>query len=118
VAQDCIFCKIAAGEIASDILYRDAECFVIRDIEPQAPVHLLVIPNEHFTDLDGLTSDRHGMIGAMFEAAAQMAEQVGIAKSGYRLTVNQGDDSGQAVDHLHLHVLGGQRLRPLGASRA
>jgi histidine triad (HIT) family protein len=119
VAQDCIFCKIAAGEIASDILYRDAECLVIRDIAPAAPVHLLVIPNEHFTRLDGLTTDRHGMIGAMFQAAAQMAQSEGIAKTGYRLTVNQGDDAGQAVDHLHLHVLGGERLRPLGgAARA
>jgi histidine triad (HIT) family protein len=118
VAQDCIFCKIAAGEIASDILYRDAECFVIRDIAPQASVHLLVIPNEHFTFLDGLTTDRHGMIGAMIQAAAQMAEREGIAKSGYRLTVNQRDDSGQAVDHLHLHVLGGERLRAMGAARA
>jgi len=114
VAQDCIFCKIAAGEIVGDILYRDAECFVIRDIAPAAPVHLLVIPNEHFTHLDGLTPDRHGMVGAMFQAAAQMADREGIAKSGYRLVINQGNDSGQAVDHLHLHLLGGEALRPLG----
>ena len=110
MAQDCIFCKIAAGEVAGDILYRDAECFVIRDIEPAAPVHLLVIPNEHFTYLDGLMPDRYPMVGAMFQAAAQMADLEGIAKSGYRLVVNQGNDSGQAVDHLHLHVLGGDRL--------
>jgi histidine triad (HIT) family protein len=112
VDQDCIFCKIAVGEIPSDILYRDDVCFVIQDIEPSAPVHLLVIPNDHFTYLDGLTVEQHGMVAAMFQAAAHMAAREGIAKSGYRLIVNQGDDSGQMVDHLHLHVLGGE---PLGA---
>ena len=101
MGQDCIFCKIAEGEIPSDILYRDDVCFVIRDIAPAAPVHLLVIPNEHFTYLDGLMPDRHRMVGAMFQAAAQMAVREGISKSGYRLSINQGDDSGQMVDHLN-----------------
>ena len=110
MAQDCIFCKISACGIPSEVLYRDADSLVIRDIAPKAPVHLLVIPNDHFTYLESLTNDLHGMVSAMFQIAVQMAVREGIAKSGYRLTVNQGDDSGQAVEHLHLHVLGGERL--------
>ena len=114
VADDCIFCKIVAGEIPSDILYRDDFCFVIRDIAPKAPTHLLVIPNDHFTFLSGLTPERDAMVGAMFRAATEMANREGIVESGHRLVVNQGADAGQAVDHLHLHLLGGARLREMG----
>ena len=108
--DDCIFCKINAGEVPSDILYRDDACFVIRDIAPKAPTHLLVIPNEHFTFLSGLASERHEMVGRMFEAAEEMARREGVADGGHRLVINQGPNAGQAVDHLHLHVLGGAML--------
>ncbi len=112
MSQDCIFCGIGSGDIESEILYRDDACFAIRDTAPKAPVHLLVIPNRHFTFLEGLTPDDHAMIGAMFAAAEEMARREGIAGSGYRLVINQRGDAGQVVDHLHFHVLGG---RPLGA---
>ena len=112
--EDCIFCKINAGEIPSEILYRDDYCFVIRDIAPKAPVHLLVIPNDHFTYITNLTPERFAMVGSMFSAAAKVAQSEGIGESGYRLIINQGDDSGQEVPHLHLHMLGGRRLGAIG----
>ena len=112
--DQCIFCKIGSGELASDILYRDSHCFVIRDIAPKAPVHLLVIPNDHFTFLSNLTPGHNTMVGAMLLAAEEMAVREGIDTSGYRLVINQRDDSGQLVDHLHMHVLGGRPLSDMG----
>jgi histidine triad (HIT) family protein len=112
--QDCIFCRIRDGEIPSDVLYRDDSCFVVRDIAPKAPVHLLVIPTSHFTFLSDLTPDFHSALGGMFEAAHRMAQREGVDASGYRLVVNQGADSGQMIDHLHLHVLGGRALGEMG----
>ena len=111
MAEDCIFCKIRDGEIPADILYRDDHCFVIRDIAPKAPVHLLVIPNLHIESLQGLSGDERAAIGGMYAAAATLAAAEGVDSSGYRLVVNQGRDADQTVAHLHLHVLGG---RPLG----
>ena len=112
--EDCIFCKIRSGEIPSEVLYRDEECFVIRDIEPKAPVHLLVMPNQHITYLRDLAEEHHGTIGAMFAAARKMAAREGTADNGYRLVVNQGDDAGQVVPHLHLHLLAGRHLGEMG----
>jgi histidine triad (HIT) family protein len=109
MAQDCVFCKINAGEIPSEVLYRD-NCFVIRDIAPKAPVHLLIIPAQHFTYLSGLTQGFTPAIGSMFMAAKEMAKREGLTDSGYRLIVNHGQDSGQEVPHLHMHLLGGKRL--------
>ena len=114
MTQECIFCNIRDGDLPSEILYRNDNCFVIRDIAPKAPVHLLVIPNRHFTFLNNLTTDHYPMIGAIVEAARDMAAQEGLVSSGYRLVINQGNDSGQAVDHLHLHVLGGRLLGDMG----
>ena len=113
-AQDCIFCKIGGGEIESEILYRDDHCFVIRDIAPKAPVHLLVIPNEHFTYLTNLSPEFYPTIGSMFAAAEEMAKREDLHSAGYRLVVNQRDDAGQQVPHLHLHVLGGKPLGGMG----
>ena len=112
--DSCVFCKIRDGEIPSDMLHRDDHCFVIRDINPVAPVHLLVIPVEHFTYLSGLQPEFHETIGAMFSAARDAATAESIADSGYRLIINQRDDAGQDVPHLHLHVLGGRRLGAMG----
>ena len=111
MADDCIFCKIRDGEIPADVLHRDDDCFVIRDIAPRAPVHLLVIPNLHIESLQGLPEDHQAAIGGMYAAAGQMAGGEGVDSTGYRLVVNQGRDAEQTVEHLHLHVLGG---RPLG----
>jgi histidine triad (HIT) family protein len=113
-SDDCIFCKIRSGEIPGDMLHSDDTCFVIRDIAPAAPVHLLVIPKDHFTHLEGLDAERTGMVGHMVMVARQMAEAEGIADSGYRLVINQKDDAGQLIDHLHLHVLGGEKLGRMG----
>ena len=107
---DCIFCKIRDGEISADILYRDDHCFVIRDIAPKAPVHLLVIPNLHIESLQGLSGDERAAIGGMYAAAARMAASEGVDSTGYRLVVNQGRDADQTVAHLHMHVLGGRQL--------
>ena len=114
MSEDCIFCKIGSGEVPSDVLYRDDSCFVIRDISPVAPVHLLVIPNDHFTYLSELSSDFYPVLGDMFAAASRMAKDQGIGDTGYRLAINQGEHSGQAVAHLHLHVLGGTELGRMG----
>ncbi len=112
--NDCIFCKIRDGEIPSEILYRDDDCFVIRDINPIAPTHLLIIPNQHFAQLSELGSEPNSVFSSMFAAARAMAEREGVADSGYRLIINQGSDGGQEVMHLHMHLLGGKPLRRLG----
>ena len=114
MADDCIFCKIRDGEIPGDVLLRDEHCFVIRDIGPKAPVHLLVIPNLHIESLSGLAEDERAAIGGMYAAAGQMAARGGVDSTGYRLVVNQGRDADQTVDHLHLHVLGGRLLGGMG----
>ena len=106
----CVFCKIRDGEIPSEILHRDDHCFVIRDINPMAPVHLLVIPLDHFAVLSEVESGLDETMGAMFDAARIMAAAEGVAESGYRLVINQGHDGGQEVLHLHMHVVGGRRL--------
>ena len=112
--QSCIFCKIHEGEIPSDILYRDEGCFVIRDIVPKAPVHLLILPTRHFTYLSGMTPEDEEMIGHLFIVAREMAKKEGLTERGYRLIINQGPDSGQVVPHLHLHLLGGHALGAMG----
>jgi len=114
MAEDCIFCKIGQGEIPSEILYRDDTAFVIRDINPGAPTHLLVLPSEHVTYLASFTPDREALLGHLVLVAREMAQREGLTDGGYRLVINQGPNSGQMVPHLHLHVLGGRLLRPLG----
>ena len=108
--KECIFCRILAGEIPSEILHRDDLCFVIRDIAPVAPVHLLVIPIQHYIHATGEAQDMEATLGHLMSVAKDMAKSEGIFDSGYRMAVNQGPDSGQSVDHLHLHVLGGRVL--------
>lgn len=114
VMVDCVFCGIGSGEIPGDVLYRDDDCFVIRDIAPLAPTHLLVIPVEHFAEVSDLGAGGYGLFGSMFRAVVEVAEREGVLGTGYRLVVNQGDDGGQEVMHLHMHLLGGKRLGGLG----
>ena len=114
MAEDCIFCKIRDGEIPSEKLHSDDDCFVIRDINPIAPTHLLVIPNEHFAQLSELGPKPNLAFASIFAAARAMAEREGVAESGYRLIINQGSDGGQEVMHMHMHLVGGKRLRGLG----
>ena len=112
--ENCIFCRIESGVMDADVVYQDDVCFAIRDIAPAAPVHLLVIPRKHFTYLSNMTMFDHTMLGSMFDAATEAASLTGISDTGYRLVINQGNDAGQQVAHLHLHVLGGQRLGRMG----
>ena len=108
--MDCIFCQIVAGEIPSDIVYQDEEVLAFRDIEPKAPLHILVIPKKHIASLDQLTEDELPIIAHMVGVANQLAKKEGVAQNGYRLAINCGEEGGQLVPHLHLHLLGGRRL--------
>jgi len=112
---DCIFCKIVAGEIPSTQVYRDEQVTAFRDINPAAPVHVLIVPNRHIASVNDLTAEDEPLIGHLFSVAKQIAADEGIAESGYRLIVNTGPDGGQVVFHLHLHLLGGHRMKhPMG----
>ncbi len=108
--MDCIFCKIVAGEIPSDILYRDEEVVAFRDINPQAPVHVQVIPKEHIAYLSDVTEEQSGLLGRMVAVANRLAKSEGIAEKGYRIAVNCGEQGGQLVPHLHMHLVGGRQL--------
>ncbi|MGY6214864.1 histidine triad nucleotide-binding protein [Methylolobus aquaticus] len=108
--SECLFCKMVAGEIAPDIVYETSEVLAFRDIHPQAPVHILVIPKRHIATLDDLPDDQPALAAELLAAARRVAAQSGVAESGYRTVINCRSDAGQAVYHLHLHVLGGRRL--------
>jgi histidine triad (HIT) family protein len=108
--KDCIFCKIAAGEVPSDIVYQDEDVVVFPDVKPITPVHLLVITREHIPSLAAVTEEETPLIGKMFRAANRVARERGIAETGYRLTINSGADAGQLVPHLHAHLMGGRPL--------
>ena len=112
--DSCVFCRIAAGQLPAEFLHRDEACFAIRDVAPAASVHLLVIPRAHLTHLDGMGEEAGPVVGRLTSVACRVAAAEGIAGSGYRLVINQRDDAGQELDHLHMHVLGGNRLGSLG----
>lgn len=107
---DCLFCKIAAGELPSACLYDADGIYAFRDINPQAPSHFLVIPKTHITSVADVTSANSAAIAKCFEVIAELARREGIAEGGYRVISNCGPDTGQTVAHLHFHVLGGRRL--------
>ncbi len=108
--SDCIFCKIIAGQIPSEILYQDEWVVAFKDIQPQAPVHLLIVPREHIATLQGIADAKGGIIGQMTVVANKLAAQTGIAAKGYRVVINTGAEGGQVVKHLHMHLLGGKML--------
>jgi histidine triad (HIT) family protein len=108
--MDCIFCQIIAGKVPSDILYQDEEVIAFRDINPQAPTHLVIIPKRHIPSLTHLSEADFPLIGHMVNVANQLAQQEGVAEEGYRLAINCGEQGGQLVPHLHLHLLGGRKL--------
>ena len=110
-SEGCIFCRIAGGETEAEVLHRDERVTAFRDNNPQAPVHVLVIPNEHLPSIAQVDGSHGDLLNRMFEAANRIAREEGIAEEGYRLVINKGRHGGQSVDHLHLHLLGG---RPLG----
>lgn len=107
--SDCIFCKMAAGEIKPDIVYEDQDILAFRDINPQAPVHILLIPKQHVPTLNDL--DDPGLAGKLLQTATLLAKQEGLSANGYRTVINCNADGGQEVYHLHLHLLGGRKLR-------
>jgi histidine triad (HIT) family protein len=110
MSADCIFCKIVAGEIPADIRYQDDEVIAFPDINPAAPVHLLIIPKQHIPSLAHINEGDTALIGRMVGVANRLAREAGIADEGYRLLVNCGEKGGQLVPHLHMHLLGGGRL--------
>ena len=107
---DCIFCKIAAGEIPTTKVYDDGEVLAFRDINPEAPVHLLVIPRRHIATLNDLTEADATLIGRLYLAAKQVAIELGVAENGYRTVINCNRDAGQIVFHVHMHLLAGREL--------
>ena len=107
---DCIFCQIVAGKIPGEVLYQDQEAIAFRDINPQAPCHLIIIPKKHVPSLVHLSAVDSPLVGHMVNIANQLAEKEGIAAKGYRLTINCGVEGRQLVPHLHLHLLGGRKL--------
>ncbi len=110
MAEGCLFCRIVAGEIPGDIVYQDKEFLAFRDINPQAPKHVIIIPKTHIASLIELTEQQQGLIGRLIILARNLAEKEGIAESGYRLAVNCGPEGGQVVPHLHFHLIGGRKL--------
>jgi histidine triad (HIT) family protein len=108
--MDCVFCKIAAGSIPADFIYRDDDFLAFRDIHPMAPVHDVLIPKKHIPSVNVLSSADQALAGRMLLVANSVAEKEGIARTGYRLAINCGPDGTQIVPHLHLHILGGRLL--------
>ena len=108
--QNCLFCRIVAGEVPAETIYQDERCIAFRDINPQAPVHVLVIPRDHMESLDEAARKDEAPLGHLLRVAARVANEEGLSESGYRAVINTGAGAGQSVFHLHLHVLGGRPL--------
>ena len=107
--ENCLFCKIAAGIIPSTKVYEDEQVLAFRDIAPQAPTHILVIPKTHIPSVDGITPENSGIVAHIFEVIPRIAKAEGL-ENGYRVVSNCGDHAGQTVHHLHFHILGGKTL--------
>ncbi len=108
--MDCIFCQIIAGKIPGKIIYQDEEVIAFPDIHPEAPVHLLIVPKKHIPSLTHLSEAESTIIAKMVNVANRLAKEQGILEKGYRLVINCGQEGGQLVPHLHMHLLGGKRL--------
>lgn len=107
----CLFCRIVAGEIPGDVVYRDDEMVAFRDIHPVASTHILLVPREHIESMSTLAPEHEGLMGRMMLRIRALAEAEGIVESGFRVVVNNGPDGGQVVPHLHMHLIGGRRLK-------
>lgn len=108
--DECLFCRIVAGEIPSDVVYQDADVVAFRDVNPQAPVHVLVVPRKHITGFAAASEEDEELIGKVARTAARVATHEKVADSGFRCVVNSGPHAQQTVPHLHLHVLGGRQF--------
>ena len=110
MSENCIFCKIIAKEIPGEILYQDGLVTAFRDIDPAAPVHILIVPNKHIPSMNEVTLEDAALLGHLQLVAQKLAAEEGIDQKGYRLVTNTGDDGGQVVYHIHLHLMGGKKL--------
>ena len=108
--ENCIFCKIIAGEIPSETVYEDDECIAFNDLNPQAPTHILIVPREHISSLDKAKNKHQETLGYLLLIAAEIAREQGFAENGYRTVINTNSDGGQTVFHLHLHLLAGREF--------
>lgn len=109
--SDCLFCKIIQGEIPSTKVYEDNEVLAFRDIDPQAPEHIIIIPKKHISSANEINGENSAVIAKIFEAAAKIAKDLGFAEAGYRIVNNCGEDGGQTVGHIHFHLLAGRSLQ-------
>lgn len=109
--QECIFCKIIKGEIPSEKVYEDDMVISFKDIEPAAPLHVLIIPKKHISNLNEITEEDSKIISHIYIVAKQIAKDLGVDKTGYRVVTNCGDNGGQTVNHIHFHLLGGRSLQ-------
>lgn len=107
--MDCVFCKIASNEIPSKRVYEDDQIVAFNDLEPQAPVHVLIIPKKHIRSADQIADDDTNIIGEIFMVASKIAKELGL-ENGYRIVNNCGEDGGQTVPHLHFHLMGGRKM--------
>ena len=115
MSEPCIFCKIVSNEIQGDVVYRDDQVTAFRDIQPVAPTHILIVPNKHIESVNDLETADEPLMGHLITTAGKLAKEEGIEQSGYRLIMNTGADGGQAVFHVHLHLIGGQPMKhPMG----
>ena len=113
--EDCLFCKIVKGEIPSTVVYQDEQVTAFRDINPVAPTHILVIPKKHIVSTNDVSEEDEQLLGHMLAVVKPIADKEGITDSGYRLIINTGPNANQVIFHLHLHILGGQRMQhPMG----
>lgn len=108
--EDCVFCKILAGDIPADIVYESDTVCAFRDINPQAPTHAVIIPRQHIATINDIGEDDRTIVGSLFLAAQEIAHQEGVAEQGYRVVMNCNQAAGQTVFHIHLHILGGRSL--------
>jgi len=108
--ENCLFCKIATGEIPSNIVYQDENIVALKDLNPQAPTHILLTPGQHIASMADLTLDDGPILAQLFTTAQKLAHEMSIDESGYRLVANVGPDAGQSVFHVHFHLLGGRKF--------
>jgi len=115
MADDCLFCRIISGDIPGTIVYRDEETTAFRDIHPVAPTHILIVPNRHIDSINALEQADEKLVGHLHRVAGQIAKTEGIDQTGYRVITNTGPDAGQTVFHIHVHLIGGQKMKhPMG----
>src|SRR5215208_903098 len=115
MSDSCIFCKIVSNETKATVVYRDEQVTAFRDIHPVAPTHILIVPNKHIDSVDTLDPEDEQLMGHIFTVARELATDEGISNGGYRMITNTGAHGGQTVFHLHVHLIGGQRMRyPMG----